>query len=138
MCALLLTVGCAEIAQPVPEDPDPKLTYDQAIPLTTLTRFLEFLSEEDLSSAYELVDAVTKESGDPVAYKTPVDFDSFVREVKAVGFIKFENYKVESIRWESANRCRILLLLAGWDRDETTLVRHGGHWFVTDPIHIIR
>jgi hypothetical protein len=105
-------------------------------PETVLRAFLTALANNKLREAYDLVDPETKKHGEPIANRTPVDYQTFVTEAgQSLG--KFSDYRMGDRRTERNGVVRIWVSFGG-DNDETMLVRRNGRWYVADPIHIIR
>ena len=108
-------------------------------PITTLRAFLNHLAQGQDQSAYALVAPSSKELGDPIAYRAKLDFKSFRNELAdSDNRGKFARYKISEAHWESESQARVFVTLGGWDNDETLIVSENGHWYVADPIHIIR
>lgn len=117
---------------------------EMAEPQTVLKAFMKRMAHGEFEKAYELVAPSSIKNGDPIAYRTPLDFASFRRELEGVGysdgeipFPKFANYRVGKQRWETMKIFRIFIHMGG-DNDEVMIVHEQGRWYIADPIHIIR
>jgi hypothetical protein len=124
----------------------------EAAAVEELVSFLALLAARDVKAAYDKIAPSSRQHGDPIAYRSPLDFDSFTREFADVcatpfgggpdatpgnGQNKFRHYTLGSRRWESPDRFRVTIDFGG-DIDEALLVREAGRWYVADPVHIIR
>jgi hypothetical protein len=112
-----------------------------------LETFLGHLATADVEKAYSLVAPSSKKRGDPIAYRAPLDYKSFLRELAPhmeddtappKTLWKFLDYRLGKHRWETPLRFRIMVVFQRWDRDEVLIVREKKRWYVADPIHMIR
>ena len=104
----------------------------------TLQSFLSALAGKDPERAYSYVAPETKKKGDPIAYGAKADYASFLTEVESRPAAKFGAFKFGKQRSEGKDKRRIFVHFEDGDTDETLLVKVGDHWYVADPIHIIR
>lgn len=135
----ILTIGALLAVLPLhaaPASREAASHTSQTEPVLALEHFLAALSQGQFEEAYSLVAPSSKANGDPIAYRAPLDFESFVMEIKSPA--KFERCRYGESKWQSSDCFRQLVNLDGWDNDETMIVLEGGHWYVADPIHIIR
>jgi hypothetical protein len=157
---LLLLPFLAALVPPPTGLAQPAKANDEGLALAVLEDFLGNLSVGDFKAAYQFVAPSSIKNGDPIAYKAPLDYESFVKElapfvkqktvvqpdgtqVTVVELPKFKNYKTGATRWEGPNRFRVWVTFqekgtGSVDNDEVLLVRENGKWYVADPIHIIR
>ena len=103
-----------------------------------LESFLGYLAQGDYERAYRLVAPSSKKQGDPIAYRARLDYEAFLRELRARSRRKFVEYALGNHRWESPSRFRIKVIFPAGDIDEALIVREEKGWYVADPIHIIR
>jgi hypothetical protein len=120
---------------------------DEVHALGALENFLGVLASKDFKTAYGLVAPSSKKHGDPIAYRAPLGYAAFLKELSPHGedgaslpdtLQKFIGYELGARRWESPSRLRVLVTFQGWDRDEVLIVREDSKWYIADPIHIIR
>jgi hypothetical protein len=120
---------------------------DEGHALGALESFLGALASKDFKTAYGLVAPRSKKHGDPIAYRAPLGYAAFLKELSPHGkddasppdtLQKFTGYELGARRWESPIRLRVLVTFQGWDRDDVLIVREDSKWYIADPIHIIR
>ena len=106
--------------------------------------FLAHLAHGRLEAAYALVAPSSKENGDPIAHKTPLDYKNFVVEMRRyqsddeqTQLPKFAQYEFGESHYENENIFRIRIDFGG-DRDDALIVKEKGTWYVADPVHISR
>ncbi len=118
--------------------PRPEIQVIDPHPMAVLETFLGLLTEKQLEAAYGHIAPSSKAKGDPIAYNTPLDYESFVAEAEKVDPQKFAGYRIGASRWQGEHLYRVMVTLDGWDNDEVMIVKQEGRWYVADPIHIIR